>query len=356
MPLSWFARLTHRTGTPPSGGVLEAGGPVWRGGNAAHTYRAGLIASTSALLVYVVATSSEIAVIDTLRPTELELTWISDAILATAFGIAVYLWLHLKWSRLALQRLERERIVLDTQLSIAAHIQRSLLTSPPADAGGVRWAARLKQAGRIGGDLYDFVRPTPQSWLLLVGDVSGKGIPAALVLASVRTLFRILANEISDPGVLVDRLSRSLYDDNGGSPYLTCFVARLDLESRRLDYTNAGHPAGVIVDGGRTPAVLRLGSSGPPAGLFPDTKYETASLVLSPGVAAVFVTDGITEAFDELGESSADAIPALLGALPRPLAPDAICDALMARTAAALAADGSGWQDDRTVVALVLDA
>ena len=91
--------------------------PATRSGAAA-------IATISAVLVYFLATTSEIAVIERVRPGEMELTWISDAVLAVAFGFAVFLWLHLKWTRLTLSRMQREHIVLDTQLSLAAEIQR----------------------------------------------------------------------------------------------------------------------------------------------------------------------------------------------------------------------------------------
>jgi serine phosphatase RsbU (regulator of sigma subunit) len=317
-------------------------------------YSAGAIATVSAVLVYFLATGTEILVIERLRPTEIELTWISDAVLAAAFGLAVFLWLHLKWTRMTLSRLEREHIVLNTQLSLAAHIQRGLLPPVPPDDESLKWAARLVQAGRIGGDLYDFVRAARGSWLVLVGDVSGKGVPAALVLASIRTMFRMMTTETSDPAELVARISNRLYDDHGGAPYLTCVIVRIDLESRALTYVNAGHPAGIVLDGagqGRDP--LLLASCGPPAGLFPDQKYRATSLQVPKGAVAILVTDGITEAFDVLGLAGTDPVAALLAQVPRPLLPAGICDALIERTAAALSS--GEWQDDRTVVAFALN-
>ena len=107
-------------------------------------YGAGAIATVAATGVYLLATSIEIAVIERLRPGEMELTWISDAVLAVAFGFAVFLWLHLKWTRLTLSRLQREHIVLDPQLALAADIQRGLLPPLPPDGAGVRWAAPKK--------------------------------------------------------------------------------------------------------------------------------------------------------------------------------------------------------------------
>jgi stage II sporulation SpoE-like protein len=320
------------------------------------SYGAGVIAVLSAVVVYFVATSSEILAIRLLQPTEMELTWISDAILAAAFGLATFLWLHLKVTRRALSRLEREHIVIDTQLGLAADIQRGLLPRLPSADDGVRWAARLQQAGRIGGDLYDFVRHGSGSWLVLVGDVSGKGIPAALVLASIRTMFRMIAEETGDPGELVERISHSLYEDNGGRPYLTCLIARIDVDKHEMAYVNAGHPPGLVLEGSR-PGQHRwlLDSNGPPAGMFPDQEYQATSLALPRRAVSIFVTDGITDAFDELGLSGTDPIASLIAQMTDPPAPDRICDALIDRTAPALASDGSGWQDDRTVVAFVLD-
>ena len=318
-------------------------------------YGAGLIATLSAVAVYFLASGLEILVIERLRPSEMELTWISDMVLAVAFGLAVFLWLNLKWTRMTLSRLEREHIVLDTQLSLAADIQRGLLPPVPPDADGIQWAARLVQAGRIGGDLYDFVRCAKGSWLVLVGDVSGKGVPAAIVLASIRTMFRMMITETNDPGELVSRIANRLYDDHGGTPYLTCIVLRIDLESHELAYVNAGHPAGIVLDGpDREREPLRLSSCGQPAGLFPRQQYRTMRVAVPEGAVSILVTDGITEAFDVLGVADTDPVTTLLTQVPRPLVPARICEALIERTAAALTS--SDWQDDRTVVAFALDA
>ena len=317
------------------------------------SYRAGAIATTAAVLVYLLATTTEIVVIERLRPGEVELTWISDAVLAVAFGFAVFLWLHLRSTRQTLSRLERERIVFDAQLALAADIQRGLLPPLPRDDDELQWAARLVQAGAIGGDMYDFVRCGNRSWLVLVGDVSGKGVPAALVLASVRTMFRMMTGETSDPGQLVERISTRLYQDHGGAPYLTCIVARVDAERRELAYVNAGHPSGIVVadraPGGET---LLLASCGPPAGLFPNQQYRTVSLAVPEGAVSILVTDGITEAFEAMGKSQGDSVAAVTAHLPRPLLPSRICSALIEQTEPALA--GGEWQDDRTVVSFAL--
>ena len=311
------------------------------------------IATVSGVLVYFLATSIEIVVIERLHPGEMELTWISDAVLAIAFGFAVFLWLHLKWTRLTLSRIQREHIVLDAQLALAADIQRGLLPSAPPDGDGMRWAARLVQAGPIGGDLYDFVRLPGGRWLVLVGDVSGKGVPAALVLSSIRAMFRMIASDTSDPGELVERISNRLFDDHHGAPYFTCLVIRVDAERREFAYVNAGHPPGLVLGGAAAGCPpTQLPSSGPPAGFFPNQKYQTVSLRVPEAAVSVLVTDGITEAFDELGLAGDDPAATLLAHLPQPPSPARICDSLIEQTAPAL--HSHDWQDDRTVVAFAM--
>ncbi len=199
-----------------------------------------------------------------------ELEWISDVVLAVAFGAATFLWLHLRRARTALTRLERAQVVLDTELAIAADIQQGLLPPPPPARDGWRFAARLEQAGHIGGDFYDFV-DRGRSLLVLLADVSGKGIPAALVMASARALFRQLARETDRPDELLTRLGRALWEEHGGTPYLTGFLGHLDLDARSLSWVNAGHPPALLVTGTGHRA---LASTGPPAGLLPDTRYE----------------------------------------------------------------------------------
>ncbi len=317
--------------------------------------RAGAIATVAALVLYIVAAGVEIGAIEALRPSELELTWISDAVLALAFGVAVFLWLHLRWTRRTLSRLEREHIVLDTQLSLAADIQRALLPAVPPDGEGLRWAARLVEAWRVGGDLYDFARVSPGSWLVLVGDVSGKGIPAALVMTSIRSMFRMMTGETHDPGELVARISQRLHEDHRGIPYLTCVLVRIDAARRELSFVNAGHPTCVVVDGtGGRGAPRLLASSGLPAGLFANQTYQTRTIALPEGAVCVLVSDGITDAIDLLGVDAANPVEALIAMLPHPPDPARVCDALIERTTPAL--KPGDWEDDRTVVAFALDA
>ena len=241
---------------------------------------------------------------------------------AIAFGIAMFLWLHLKWTRMTLSRLRRERIVIQTQLSLAADIQRELLPPVPSDTEGIRWAAQLEQAGRNVRQrpARFFVRPDARSWLVLVGDVSGKGVPAALVLASIRTI-RMMTSATSDPAELAESASRDGCKKTTAAPYLTCVIVKIDLDTHELAYINAGHPSGLIPrlrpwPASAVPRKLRAtGWSVRPI------RNTSESLSLVRGATSILVTDGITEAFDVLGLSETNPIASLVRQAPRPLSP-----------------------------------
>ena len=305
----------------------------------------------AAAVAYLVAGTTETLLIGVLRPTEWELTWISDVIQAVALGVAVYLWRHLQASRQELAARERAALVLSTQLSVAADIQRRLLPDLPAGADGVEWAASLHSAGRIGGDFYDVLELARGRWLLLVADVSGKGIPAAMALGSLRAAFRTVAREHHDrPAQVLAFLSAALYEQWRGDPYVTGIVARIDVSDGSLVCASAGHPPGIIV--GRA-GVRLLSASGPPAGLLVNVVYAEQSVLLERGDRCVFVTDGVTEALDEGQSSPVEQIVAVATRHPGPA--QATCDEVMT---AALGGHGpagvTDWEDDRTVVVVAM--
>jgi phosphoserine phosphatase RsbU/P len=307
----------------------------------------------AAVLAYFVANTVEVAFIRAFHPPGFELRWISDALLSAAFGLVAYLWLHLRAVRTTLSRLEREQIVLDTQLSLAADIQRNGLPAIPTERDGVRLAARLQSAGRIGGDFYDFLDLEPGRLLLFVGDVSGKGVPAALLLTGLRTMFRMAVAETHDPGEVVGRLSRVLYEENGGRLYLTCLLAHLDLPAWTLTYVNAGHPSGLVLD---KSGQHLLDACGPPAGMFPSSRYESQSVGIKAGAIGVFVTDGITEAIEDGDLTAPVVIARAIETLSGDVTPERICDELIALAGRGLGPMGAGGAtDDRTALAFVVD-
>src|SRR5207342_2326683 len=127
----------------------------------------------TAFALFVVGAVVESWLISLVRPSEGELTWISDLVLAISLGVVLYLWLNLRSTRAALVYLERDRIVLDTQLAVASKIQRDLLPLAPPTRHGISWAVRLVAAGQIGGDYYDFVDLDGRARVAIIGDIAG---------------------------------------------------------------------------------------------------------------------------------------------------------------------------------------
>jgi serine phosphatase RsbU (regulator of sigma subunit) len=293
---------------------------------------------------YLLAQAVEAVVIRWLNPTEWELASVSDMVLAIALGVAVYMWMDLLATRQTLAEHQRAELVLQTQLSLAAEIQRGLLPDLPPPTDRFDCAAALQSAGRIGGDFYDFVEVNPGVWTVLIADVSGKGIPAALALGSLRSTFRALARQPLQPAQIAAQLSSALLEEWRGSPYVTCIVLTFDLPGGILSYTNAGHPPGILVGSGR---LRYLDCGGPPAGLLPQACFEQEVLSTSDGDTCLLVTDGVTEALENTGCVELD----LVAAGGTPVSAADLCQAVMAR---ALQGTGPstvpGWDDDRTVV------
>jgi serine phosphatase RsbU (regulator of sigma subunit) len=307
-------------------------------------------AAAIALFFFVVAGVTEGLAIRALQPTELELDWVSDAVLSVVLGFAIYLWLLLRATRLALLTRERADLVLQTELSMAEAMQRRLLPDSPPSLAGFECAAVLKPAGRIGGDLYDFVQPAPSVCLLLLADVSGKGISAAMALTLVHATFRNVVRDTHRPSLVASRMSAAFRDEWHGTPYVTAIIARLDADRHTLTYTNAGHPPAVLV-GRQSDRSLKEG--GPPLGLLEDARFNDEQIELERGDVCVLMTDGISESLGDALEPARAAIAATIRETPG--LPSSMCQALMA-----LALRGPGprgvddWNDDRTVVVIAV--
>jgi serine phosphatase RsbU (regulator of sigma subunit) len=285
------------------------------------------------------------------RASRSELEWVSDVVLAAAVVVTTWLWLHLRASRQRLLQLERQQVALDEQLRLAAEIQRNLLPALPDSLLGFRFCARLVQAQRVGGDFYDFVVRGDYA-LAILGDVSGKGVPAALLHASLKTLFRFVGRQTTEPVEIASRMSAALYEETGGLPYATCIVARFEAGPPRITWANAGHPAGALQNDG---AWLPVESGGPPLGLLPGARYEGGSASLAPGSLGVLVTDGITEALEGVPLSLVDALSAPAGGSAA-RGPERTCDYLLRLAGEAPGPPGiEGWQDDRTVFAFACE-
>jgi serine phosphatase RsbU (regulator of sigma subunit) len=198
----------------------------------------------------------------------------------------------------------RQKEALERELAIAREVQRELLPRAVPALGGIELAGVCLSARAVGGDYYDFVQLGDEQLGLVVADVSGKGVAAALHMAclqaSVRSLFRIRP----DIGLLNAELNEHLYRSSSGSRYATLFAGSLDLATRTLSYSNAGHHPPLLLRGGR---VERLTEGGLPLGLFEGCSYRSERHQLEAGDLLALFTDGITETpdanEDEFGEA-----------------------------------------------------
>src|SRR5262249_27945261 len=154
-----------------------------------------------AITAYVVANTIEFVFLRFVSPNANDVIEISDLLLASAAGVMAYLWLDLKRAREVLHWFERDKVIVDTQLATAATIQRRLLREPPP-SGAITTAVRFEPAWQIGGDFYDFIRVDRHVMLIVIGDISGKGIPAAMLLAFARTVLRMATARTTDPAEL----------------------------------------------------------------------------------------------------------------------------------------------------------
>ena len=280
-----------------------------------------------------------------------EMWRITEVVIAGAFGIVTWLWLRLRETQGALTDLERQQIVTNTQLTIAARVQTALLPRMPQHLGGVSWYGAVEPVYTVGGDYYDLIRLSNDRTCVVLADVSGKGMPAAVFVANVRAILRALVCDASGPAKAVSRLSKSLLADSSTELYVTCIVAFVDAAQRSLVYVNAGQPPGVLWrrDGHRA---LRTG--GPPVGLVADARFEEERVTLEPGDLVVMVSDGITEALDVSGLASVDAIARCIEAA-ETRTPEAVCGRLLGAAGRGRGPTGiSGWADDRTAVAFEL--
>ena len=206
--------------------------------------------------------------------------------------------------RLRVTTAAREKI--ENELRIAHEIQLSLVPSVSVLAGlpGLDISALLDPARHVGGDLYDFVPLSGNRLFLAIGDVSGKGVPAALQMTATRALVRYLVREGEGPGGILSRVNAALTEVDTGM-FVTLFCCILDLDTGRSRYSLSGHNPPLLcrAGGGVEPLALL---TGPPAGILADSSYSEGTFSLLPGDVLLLYTDGLTEAMSPSRELFGD--------------------------------------------------
>ena len=236
-------------------------------------------------------------------------------------------------------------------LEAARDIQQRLLPLVPARVAGLDAGAVLRSSTIVGGDFFD-IFPMGERLGVVVGDVSGKGIPAALLMVMVRTLLREIARDLPAPAEVLTRLNASLCRDMPPSMFVTLVLAGLDpADPGRVVLAGGGHPDPVVIRADRGAEVASLGGAGGTVlGVFDDSAFEQVELTLpAPGDTLLLLTDGIVEAQSEDGRRPGMSALFPLLERERALSAQALADRL---TADVLERAGSRLQDDMTVFVL----
>lgn len=246
-------------------------------------------------------------------------------------------------------QLKRQNSLLEEQFRIAQEVQKHLFPKAMPDFDPLDFTGHCKPAWQVGGDFFDFLQLSPVEFSLAVGDISGKGISAALLMASVQALLRSHApqrrKEIGEMLADVNRLLCSITDD---SRFSTCFYAVFDADSATLTYGNAGHNPPLLVRRGNPGTPERLDASGLLLGIFQEARYEDVTIPFEPGDTLVVYTDGIVEAENDLGEEFGEERLERLVSENAHLPPKAIQDCIIGEVQGFL--DGTRQSDDLTLV------
>ncbi len=245
--------------------------------------------------------------------------------------------------RQALEEL-RER---EAEIAEAHHIQERLIPAELPQVPGYEIDAYWRPARSVGGDYFDVLRVGDDSLAVCIGDVTGKGVPAALLMSNLQATVHGFAGPEAQPAELCARVNQATLPHVGENRFITFFYALLDAPSRRLAFVNAGHNPPLLIHADGSYRKLREG--GPVLGLVRDWNCQQGLVELAPGDRLILFTDGITEATNSQGEEfQEERLLALLTAH-RNLRPEAIRQNIVA---VLHEFTGDKWNDDATILVL----
>jgi serine phosphatase RsbU (regulator of sigma subunit)/anti-sigma regulatory factor (Ser/Thr protein kinase) len=246
------------------------------------------------------------------------------------------------------QQLEaRQRERIEQELRVARAIQETLLPRHLPDLPGWAVAAYWQPARAVGGDFYDFIGLPDGKLGIVIGDVTDKGVPAALVMASTRSILRGTAEHYTAPGQVLERVNNLLYPDMPPKMFVTCLYAIFEPATGRFWFANAGHNLPIQAN---HQGSTDLWARGMPLGLMPDMRYEEAETTLAPGDSILLYSDGLVEAHNPLREMFG--FPRLRQFLAEHAQATAKIDALKLALAAFV---GPAWEQEDDVTLVLIE-
>jgi serine phosphatase RsbU (regulator of sigma subunit) len=194
-----------------------------------------------------------------------------------------------------------DRVLVRDELEVARQLQRDLLPERPPAVAGTTFSFSYRTANTIGGDYYDFLPLADGRLALVIGDASGHGMAAGLLMAIANSSLQLAIDLDPSPGAVADLVNRTLYRTGGSRAFMTLFYGVFNSANGRLEYLCAGHPFPVVrrADG----ELVELGSGGLPLGLRPSISQTTGAIELAAGDLLVMFTDGIPEAVNRAGDA-----------------------------------------------------
>lgn len=209
--------------------------------------------------------------------------------------LSAHMAMALENARLHREVVEKQR--LEREVAVAQEIQRSLLPDTPPVVPGYDIAVVNQMCYEVGGDYYDFLNLGPQSLLLVVADVEGKGVSSAMVMSNLQATLRALVMHLHSLEVLTLSLNEMIYNDTRSKKFLSIFLGLIDTRRNGLHYINGGHVPPLLING-ETGEYKLLEEGGTVIGMFPSAEYSRGSARLKPGDILVCCTDGIVESMD----------------------------------------------------------
>jgi len=245
-----------------------------------------------------------------------------------------------------LRRAEDESERVAQELRVARLVQQQFLPDQLPDLPGWRVAAFYRSAREVGGDFYSFVELPTGEIGIAIGDVTDKGAPAALVMATTQGLLGAEAPRVASPSAALERMNEVLVLNTPTKMFVTCLYMVLDPATGRMRFANAGHNLPYLATGN---GVVDLKATGMPLGLMPGSDYELKDEVLPPGTRLLLHSDGLAEAHDDAGEMFG--FPRVMSVMERFGREDDLIEALLAELDEFT---GPDWEqeDDITMVTL----